>query len=259
MNTGHLSIEFYVGRFIYLSDLLESLPAIHFTTMGEHDAVSFYVVDRKTGKSVRRRVTDKNSQWDKYRAMAARRERAEEQMKKLLALWKEDHHGSLKHIAEGYVLKPDTNSNFNSEFWESLKGSANTIPKGREYVYKGITMRSVFETEVAQVLDRIGIDYKYDTLIRANYKDIISPDFSMNLPEFNRCGFSEAMGGLGNLNYINDNVDKYRKYLNMGLYPNRDVALIPADNQYRPDPDSIMRFLGVTLDAIARQCVYKKT
>lgn len=259
MNAGNLSIEFYVGRYIYLSDLLDKLPSIHFTTMGGHDAVSFYVIDRKTGKSVRRRVTDKNAQWDKYRAMAARRERVEEQMDKLQSLWKQDHKGSLKHIAEGYVLKPDTSSYYNSEFWESLTDCANQAHKGREYVYKGISMRSVFETEVAQVLDRIGIDYKYDAMIRANYKEFISPDFSMNLPEFNRCGFSEAMGGLSNLGYINDNVDKYRKYLNLGLYPNRDVALIPADNQYRPDPDSIMRFIGITLDAIARQCVYKKT
>ncbi len=259
MEKGIISKEFFIGRFLYLKDMLDNkIPKVRYTTMNGHDAVSFNAVKKKTNQTIRRRVTDKNPKWDKYSAIAARRAKYEDQMNKLLALWKENYRGSLEKLAHGYMLKPNTDNPYNTEFWNSLKEGANNHPKYKEYTHNGIIMRSVLETEVADVLDRMGIEYKYDTMISAGGK-CISPDFAMKLPEFNRCGFAEAMGGLSNFGYLKDNVEKYGKYLNSGLYPNRDVAMIPGDNDYRPDQSTIMRMLAIVLDSLARQYVIRKS
>ena len=259
MEKGIISKEFFFGRFLYLKDMLDNkIPNVRYTTMSGHDAVSFSTVDNKTGKMIRRRVTDKNPKWDKYSALAVQRAKYEEQMYKLLSLWKDNYRGSLEKLAQGYMLRPNSDNPYNSEFWKSLRESANDYPKDKEYLHNGIIMRSVFETVVAQILDQLGIEYKYDTLIRVSGKKHLSPDFAMNLREFNRCGFAEAMGGLSNFGYLNNNIDKYGKYLNCGLYPNRDVALIPADNDYRPDQSTIMRMLAIVLDSLAKQYVIRK-
>ena len=259
MEKGAISKEFFIGRFLYLKDLLDNkIPNVRYMTVNGRVGVTFNKVDKTTGQTVRRRISDKNSKWDRYSALADQRAKYEGQMNKLLSLWKENDRGSLENLAQGYLLRPNTDNPYNSEFWESLREGANDYPKDKEYTHNGIIMRSIFETEVAQMLDHLGIEYKYDTLIKVSSKKFLSPDFAMNLPEFNRCGFAEAMGGLSNFGYINNNIDKYGKYLNCGLYPNRDVALIPADSDYRPDQSTIMRMLAIVLDSIARQYVIRK-
>ncbi|MBR4495245.1 MAG: hypothetical protein IKP14_11110 [Clostridiales bacterium] len=260
MEKGAISKEFFIGRFLYLKDLLDNkIPNVRYTTMNGHDAVSFNAVNNKTGQTIRRRVTDKNPKWDKFSALAAQRAKYEEQMNKLLSLWKDNYRGSLEKLSQGYMLRPNTDNPYNTEFWKALTEGSNTYPKNKEYTHNGIIMRSILETEVADVLDRMGIEYKYDTMISVGGNKSISPDFAMKLPEFNRCGFAEAMGGLSNFGYMKDSVDKYGKYLNCGLYPNRDVAMIPGDNDYRPDQSTIMRMLAIVLDSLARQYVIRKS
>lgn len=86
---------------------------------------------------------------------------------------------------------------------------------------------------------------------------MVYPDLTVNLPEFNRCGFVEAMGGMDNLKYASHNVQKYRAYINAGVYPNRDLAMISADSDYRPDIDMMKRLIGAMLSSIAAQHVFR--
>lgn len=51
MEKGAISKEFFIGRFLYLKDLLDNkIPNVRYTTMNGHDAVSFNAVNKKTGK-----------------------------------------------------------------------------------------------------------------------------------------------------------------------------------------------------------------
>ena len=81
------------------------------------------------------------------------------------------------------------------------------------------------------------------------------PDF----PEFNRCSFLEAIGGMGNLSYVQSNAEKFANYTNNGLYLNRDIIFITGDESYRPDEISAKRIIGVMLDALAKMYVFRKT
>ena len=46
------------------------------------------------------------------------------------------------------------------------------------------------------------------------------------------------------------------KYINAGLYPNRDVTFIPGDYYYRPDTDSMRRIISTIAESFVQQYVY---
>jgi hypothetical protein len=257
MESGIISKEFYIARYIFLKNELERLPNVTFGRHCGEEIVSVTSVDPKTGKQSRRRLTKNNRDWKEYSAIAARRMKLKESLKKLLASWKMDYEGSLDYEASHYILRPNVENPFNSQFYEQLKPDSNTKEKDRKVMLNGIYMRSYFETEVAQLLDDLDIEYKYETCFRVG-TEIVSPDMSMNFPEFNRCGFLEALGGLGNLGYVNKNSRKIANYINAGLYINRDVAFISSDGDYRPDHRTMRRIIGVMTDSLAKQYLFKK-
>ena len=211
-----------------------------------------------SGKEQRRRIGESNSEWEKYSRIAIRRADLELKLKKLLSSWDVEYGGSLAELAAHYVLKPNTTHPCSSEFYDSLKEDNNSYPKDRKIIHNGMIMRSFFESDVAQVLENLGIDYKYEVCFRLGKKDM-SPDFSMNFPEFNRCSFLEAIGGMGNLSYVQSNAEKFENYTNSGLYLNRDIVFITGDESYRPDETSAKRIIGVMLDGLAKMYVFRRT
>lgn len=258
MEFGLISKEFYIGRYLYLTAELRKLPKIEFTRIGDYDAVSFFVTDTKTGAVKRRRITASNPKWAEYSSIAAKRSKLKTQLNKTLACWKKEYRGNLKDIASSYEIIRHKNETYTSAFWESLKEDSNPYSKDKIVPHDCIQMRSLFEADVAEILDELGLDVKYEVcLVFGNKK--VYPDFAINLPEYDRCIFIEAMGMLGSMGYVNSNSYKLDKYVNGGLYPNRDFAVISGDYDYRPDHDTIRRIIGVLLDAIARQYLVKKS
>ena len=257
MDLGIISKEFYIARYIFLTNELERLPKVTFCHQGDEVIVSVTHIDPKTGKQSRRRLTKNNRDWEEYSAIAARRLKLKDSLKKLLASWQKDYEGSLEYEASHYVLRPNVDNPFNSQFYERLKPDSNPKEKDRKVMLNGTYMRSYFETDVAQLLDDLDIEYKYETCFRVGTEKV-SPDMSMNFPEFNRCGFLEALGGLGNLGYVNKNSRKIANYINAGLYINRDVAFISSDGDYRPDHQTMRRIIGVMTDSLAKQYLFKK-
>lgn len=259
MEYGIISKEFYIGRYLYLTAELRRLPKIEFTRIGDYDAVSFLETDTKTGAVKRRRITASNPQWASYSSVAEKRAKLKEQLVKTKANWKRDYRGNLKDIASSYELtRARDDERYTSGFWESLQEGQNTYPKDRIVPHDCVQMRSLFEADVAEIFDELGLDYKYEVCLTLGNKDVF-PDFAINVPEYNRCIFIEAMGMLSNLGYVNKNAYKLDKYVNGGLYPNRDFAVISGDYDYRPDHDTIRRIIGVMLDALARQYLVKKS
>lgn len=257
MEQGIISKEFYIGRYIYLTAELHKLPRVSYNNQGGRIVLSVRWTDT-SGKEKRRRISQSNPEWEKYSRIATRRADLEFKLKKLLSSWDVEYGGSLAELATHYVLKPNATHPFDSEFYDSLKEDNNSYPKDRKIIHNGMIMRSFFESDVAQVLENLGIDYKYEVCFRLGKKDM-SPDFSMDFPEFNRCSFLEAIGGMGNLSYVQSNAEKFANYTNNGLYLNRDIIFITGDESYRPDEISAKRIIGVMLDALAKMYVFRKT
>lgn len=257
MDNGSISIEFYAGRYIYLSQQLADLPKIRFGGRGHDNAITVYMQDSDTGKTVRRRINQASPQWGKYYDAALRREALKDQLNKLLINWREDHKGSLPKIASDYKIIRRQNNRYDSSLWSEFRNNDCDVPNDYPEYYKDFVMRSQLEVEVAKVLDSLGLEYKYEVSLMLGGGETINPDMSVNFPEYDRCGFVEALGGLDNMKYVSHNAWKLKLYINAGLYPNRDVALISADRKYFPDRELIRRAIGVMLSAIAAQYVMR--
>ena len=256
MDNGSISKEFYVGRYIYLTCELSKLPDVRIMQAEGHVVLSVHMKDENTGKVKRRRLSSSKKEWAELYQSAIRRQNLERSLKLLLNHWKEDYGGSLPYLAAKYMVIPNTTNRFDSNLYARLKEDQNTYPNRYSVPYKGYMMRSQFEVEAARLLDSMGIDYKYEVSLFIGEHQVY-PDLTVNLPEFNRCGFVEAMGGMDNLKYAGHNVQKYRAYINAGVYPNRDLAMISGDSDYRPDPETMKRVVGTMLSSIAAQHVFK--
>ena len=119
-------------------------------------------------------------------------------------------------------------------------------------------MRSVFETDVAQALEDMGIEYKYEVELNLGEFGKVNPDMALNFPEFNRCGFIEVNGRMDESEYISKTGKILIKYSNAGLYINRDIQFISGDYFYRPEPREIKKMISVICDSMAAQYVLKK-
>lgn len=111
---------------------------------------------------------------------------------------------------------------YNKEYWESLKERLEDVPN--HYNYKGYKMRSRGEVIIAQVLDSLGLEYKYEPMIIID-DTVYYPDFAVWLPEFGRLFFIEFMGRLDDKSYIYKNTPKLMNYLNSGMVINRDLLV----------------------------------
>ncbi|MBR1796702.1 MAG: hypothetical protein IJ757_01615 [Clostridiales bacterium] len=258
MEFGFIPKVFYIGRYLYLTRKLDSLPTIRFSTNGEYQVISITGIDTKTGTKVRKRIASRNKDYEKYKWYAQERQLIEEQLRILLSNWKSEYKGDLKSLAREYELVPDTQSVFNTDYWNRLSTGDCNYQNTTPVFHNGILMRSQFEADVAQVIDELGIRYKYDVKLIFPNKAMF-PDFALDLPEYNRCSFIETMGGMDNFRNQTRNAEKLNSYFNVGLYPNIDLGLICGDYIYRPDHDTIKKILGVMLDALGRRYVIKKS
>lgn len=258
MELGFIDEAFFAGRFKYLSMKLEGLPDARFGTKLGREIIRVNTSDPDTGKVITRRLSHSNPGWPDLSKIASQRAFLERQLKCLKEQWSMYFRGSLEHASSKYILMPNIHNPYNSDFWNALVEDDCDIPKDYPVNYKGMVMRSQFEVETAKILDSLGIEYKYEVRLKVGSNYYLYPDMGINLPEFNRCGFVEVMGGLDNFRYITSNTNKIKNYMNIGLYPNRDIALICGDQNYRPDPLMIKRIIGTMLSSIAVSHVYKK-
>ena len=260
MEYGMIDKEFYVGRFLYLTGRLTELEDARFGGRGDTPAISIYAENPKTGKKEsRQRISEKHELWSYYYKIAEEREIINKKLDLLKAAWAEDYGGLLDRTASGYKIIPNFDNPFDSSLWEAFRSNDCSTPNPYPVHYKDYIMRSQFEVDVAKVLDSLGVDYKYEVGMIVGGGKRLYPDMAVNFPEYNRCGFVEAMGGLDNMKYASHNTFKLRDYINAGLYPNRDIAIVSADRGYFPSPALIKRSVGIMLSSIACQYVVKKS
>lgn len=140
---------------------------------------------------------------------------------------------SLKKLLNSYLSSlPETkpidpskfDSYFNKEFYDNLTLRSEKDPIVTGYLHNDIYMRSRGELLVAEALDSLGLEYKYEPMIRIRGK-ICYPDFIVYLPEFNRCFFIEFLGRLDDDQYVADNSFKIGRYLQSGMTINEDILL----------------------------------
>ena len=128
---------------------------------------------------------------------------------------------------------------FNKDMWNRFTSSMlDDYPEGR-YEHKGIRMRSRGEVLIAEVLDSLGLEYRYEPTIRiGNTK--YCPDFVVYLPEFERCFFIEFFGMMDNITYMTRNSSKVYDYMSAGMVVNRDLLMFSGTANSMPSVDDIV-------------------
>lgn len=127
---------------------------------------------------------------------------------------------------------------FSLDFWNALTPCSLEASTDSSYLHNGYRMRSRGEVMIAQVLDSLGLDYKYEPKIIVG-DEAYYPDFAVWLPEFGRCFFIEFLGMLDNQNYAYKNGIKIGNYLNAGMVINRDILFYCGTKSSMPTADEI--------------------
>ncbi|MBR1797416.1 MAG: hypothetical protein IJ757_05320 [Clostridiales bacterium] len=148
-------------------------------------------------------IIDKNSEIVKQCKLRKDIEKRLKELKKL---------GVDAGIKIGYLsqkVSPIDGKLFNQLIQESDTGHKNNT----EYYHNGIHMRSRLEIMVAEELDRLGLQYKYETEIVLN-GDSYFPDFIVYLPELDEAIIIECFGMLDDLRYAYNQGSKMAVYMN---------------------------------------------
>ncbi|MBR1797068.1 MAG: hypothetical protein IJ757_03520 [Clostridiales bacterium] len=256
MEFGKRPKEFLIGRYIYYKENLDRLPRVSYTHRNNKTILTIRYRDKSTGEIKKRRISDKNSDWEKMRRIADKRLFLKNEISFLENAWNQDYGGSIKDVSANYKIIKGDPSNLNMELWNSLANGQCPREIKHPFIYKGIKMRSQFETSIASVIDDMHIQFKYDTTLILN-QGPVSPDFAMAFPEYDRCGFMEYLGALGSFDYIRDNADKFENYMNSGIYIGRDIIFLSGDKFYRPDFETIRDMIYAMIGEIARKCVIR--
>lgn len=136
------------------------------------------------------------------------------------------------------TINSQTNTRFGSVFWNALQSCSLEAPTDSSYLHGGYRMRSRGEVMIAQVLDSLGLEYKYEPKIIVGDEEYY-PDFAVWLPEFGRCFLIEFLGMLDSQNYAYKNGIKLGNYLNRGLVLNRDLLIFCGTKTSMPTADEI--------------------
>ena len=115
-------------------------------------------------------------------------------------------------------------SKYDRAYFEGLHTWSEYEPLVTGYKHKDIYMRSRAEMILADVLDSLNLEYKYEPKIEINGRTYY-PDFVVFLPEFNRCFFIEFLGRLNDEQYAVENGCKIGNYFRSGMVINEDLLL----------------------------------
>lgn len=90
------------------------------------------------------------------------------------------------------------------------------------YRYGRYTFRSKSEMVIAQLLDRLGLEYKYEPIITIKGKTRY-PDFAVYCPEIGRFFFIEHLGMMDQMKYKMDNLEKMELYESVKIRNGVDI------------------------------------
>ena len=104
---------------------------------------------------------------------------------------------------------------YSYEVWEQLQEANNRdIPNG--YEHGRHLFRSKSELLIAQLLEELNLEYKYEPMIKVNGQNRW-PDFAVYCPEIGRFFFIEHLGRMDKPGYRADNLEKMEAYEKAGI------------------------------------------
>ena len=142
----------------------------------------------------------------------------------------------------------------NESLWKGAGNDMNPRPKKGDYYHNGIQMRSRTEVLVAEILDEIGLDYKYEPAIQFG-EEVFYPDFLVYIPWLKKCLIIEFFGKSDDEGYLHNNVHKIAVYSNSGLILNRDVIGLYGTKEAMVSSEIIYNNVVLILNLLATEAL----
>ena len=211
---------------------LLSMPDISF---GKHkrngkyeDVIRFRVVSN--GKKKWSEISRASSEWSKLFPVAQKCVILKESLESLkaerltcldgLSSRRSGFHNTASSIASDFASQ-STPSGYSYERWLSLKEVEDkTITNG--YAHGCHMFRSKSELLIAQLLEELKLEYKYEVIITVDGKRRW-PDFAVYCPEIDRFFFIEHLGRMDDRSYRSDNLEKMEAYEKAGIRNGIDI------------------------------------
>ena len=225
-----LSNEYLNARFHYCNKKLESMPIV---SEGVHNGIQVLRIRHRLAngkyKTKEIRLTSKKASALNWI----------DRLRKTLI----EEIDALKHTQGvdplvSSSMKISGISKMNGEFYRSLVAESNTMPIKGDYYHKGIHMRSRLEVLVAEILDEISLQYKYEAGILID-DTLYCPDFTVYLEAIDCCFFIEVIGMADSADYWYKNASKYADYARSGMLINGELLLIVGTESHIPETDAI--------------------
>ena len=245
-------LEYYIGTYNYLQQELDKLPVISF---GVHSGKSIMRIYSKDSHKWHE-IFANSSNWNKYYSIAQTRSRLKRQLARIIKECRSALNVDCRKLLSDYQAVDTSNKRFNTEFWNSITSETPTYTKDNNYDQSGIQFRSRVEVIIARILDELGLEYRYDVMIRANgHKYFV--DFVVYLPQFDSCFFIEYFGSLNEQKYLEDSLDKTKNYYKDRLYPGEQLLLLCGDKDTMPSYAVIREQIAAMVNGIAKQHIIK--
>ena len=227
---------------------LQSSPkvAIHQKLYHDDMCTSYSFIDNKTGKQHQHIAsTPKGAQLEH---LFNHRELIKSKLAHYRTLWNSNFIQPCPTIDLEKIRK-SRSSFITKELFDSLVPNSNPRPIDRPNPYNGIVFRSKSEREIAEILDEIGIDYKYEPLMRLNDIDMY-PDFVCFIPEIGIGFIIEHFGMIDNVNYVETSIRKFRTYTSLGLVQGIDILFTYEKSTVPPTAAYFRSSVNFILDNI---------
>lgn len=211
-----------------------------------------------------KRVYPNSPDREYYEQMLAKRGELEEQLTQLEIAWSSRHGFPMPTEDERPLVIVNTGSRLSLDNYNMLKEYTNPRPIETNYISGGKRYRSRLELHTAEALSLLGLEWKYEPTIAlcipgrfiGDQRTVtVTPDFAVAVPELRRFFILEALGMLSDRSYTEEACNKLRTYAYNGIYPSKDLVLIPGDSTYMPPIEAILSSVVSTLDHICAETI----
>ncbi len=233
MNYDNYPQNYMLAHHKQLSKHINECPSIKIRSENGH---SIYLVNNN---GIRNRYRTTSPKGREYAKLYELRTTLKKELDEMAQVYSDRFGSNIENDAATTRFTSSPRLNFDKAFFDSLKPCATTYPNNNRYFYRNVNYRSRAEMVIAQVLDEMGLTYKYDCEIITN-GITHTVDFAVYLPEFGCCFFIEYLGRLRDERYVDDNKFKLKDYLMGGIYIGRELLILCGDDIYMP-PVNVIR------------------
>ncbi len=230
--------EYFVLRESFLSSLLEQMPVVKKGLRGNREVLRVYEHDKKHYREISR----SGRNWSHFYNLYTTRENRAKMLYSVRNILTRHYRG--RRLDNPEII--NISNRYDSAYYDSLREESCKFENETDYFYNGRHFRSRAEMIFSEVLDELGLEYKYDVCISNEY----TVDFVIIFREFNRCIFIEFFGKCNCRSYNHDNSVKTEFYFNEGIYIGRDLYIFSGDINYTPGADVIRSQIISVIDQL---------